>query len=184
MRNWLYEVSIPHGWATLHSAAVQCSSVYLYYIRPESIYMKGMSVRISRISNHTYTYMTWRWSSLDIIFVNPGYLGCLGHPRLIQPLFCFILLYCLFILIKEGMRQGRPTGIRITGSASSAPGAGFVRPPVCPTPPTISSSYGGASGGQLTDCWHQMSSCVQYILFLCCCIVCHMSSMSGLVGAV
>ena len=63
-------------------------------------------------------------------------------------------------------------------------GRGFVRPPVCPTPPTISSSYGGPSGGQLTDCWHQMSSYDQYILFLCCCIVCHMSSMSGLVGAV
>ena len=27
-------------------------------------------------------------------------------------------------------------------------GRGFVRPPVCPTPPALSSFYGGASGGQ------------------------------------
>ena len=54
-------------------------------------------------------------------------------------------------------------------------GQGFVRPPVCPTPPTISSTYGGASGGQLTDCCHQMSSYGQCILFLYCCIVCLMS---------
>ena len=44
-------------------------------------------------------------------------------------------------------------------------GRGFVRPPICPTPPIISSSYGGASGGPLTDCWHQMNSYLQYILF-------------------
>ena len=81
-------------------------------------------------------------------------------------------------------RQGRPTGIRITGSVSSAPGRGFVRPPVCPTPPAICSSYRGASWGQLTDCWHQMSSYDQYILVLCCCILYHMSSRSGLVDAV
>ena len=37
-------------------------------------------------------------------------------------------------------------------------GRGFVRPSICPTPPAISSPYGRASGGQLTDCWHQMSS--------------------------
>ena len=69
--------------------------------------------------------------------------------------------------------QGRSTGIRITGSAFSVPGAGFVRPSVCPT---ISSTYGWASGGQLTDCLHQMSSYDQYILFICC-IVCCMSSV-------
>ena len=32
---------------------------------------------------------------------------------------------------------------------------------------------GGASGGQLKDCLHQMISCVQCILFPCCCIGCH-----------
>ena len=30
-------------------------------------------------------------------------------------------------------------------------GRGFVRPPICPTPPAINSPYGRASGGQLTD---------------------------------
>ena len=54
-------------------------------------------------------------------------------------------------------------------------GGGFVRLPVCPTPPIFSSTYGGALVGQLTDRWHQMSNCDQYILFLCCCIVCRMS---------
>ena len=55
----------------------------------------------------------------------------------------------------------------------SRQGRGFVRPPVCPTPAAFSSAYGGASGGQLTDCWHQMSSYGQYILFLCCyCRIC------------
>ena len=54
-------------------------------------------------------------------------------------------------------------------------GQGFVRPPVCPTPPPISSTYGRASGSQLTDCWHQISSCGQCILCLCYCIVCRMS---------
>ena len=38
--------------------------------------------------------------------------------------------------------------------------------------------------GQLTDCWHQLSSYGQYIIFPCCCIACHMSSMSELVGVV
>ena len=33
-------------------------------------------------------------------------------------------------------------------------GRRFVRPPVCPTPPTIGSTYRGASGGQVKDCWH------------------------------
>ena len=36
-------------------------------------------------------------------------------------------------------------------------GRGFVRPPVCPTPPAVRSAY----GGQLTDCWHRISSCGQ-----------------------
>ena len=64
-------------------------------------------------------------------------------------------------------RQGRPAGIRKTGLASLRQGRGFFRPPVCPTPPAISSPYGGASGGQLTNCWHQMSSYDQYIIFPC-----------------
>ena len=64
-------------------------------------------------------------------------------------------------------RQGRPTGVRITSSASSTPGRGFVKPPLCRTPPTISSAYGGVSRGQLTDCQHQMSSYVQYTLSPC-----------------
>ena len=38
---------------------------------------------------------------------------------------------------------------------------GIVRPNVCPTAPAISSTYEGASGDQLTDCWHQMSNCGQ-----------------------
>ena len=32
-------------------------------------------------------------------------------------------------------------------------------------PPAINSTYGGASRGQLIDCWHQMSSYVQYVLY-------------------
>ena len=60
-------------------------------------------------------------------------------------------------------------------------GRGFVKPPVCPTPPAIHSSYGGASGGQFTDCWHPMSSYGRYILFLCYCIVCHMSLILSLI---
>ena len=39
----------------------------------------------------------------------------------------------LFLTRRPLLRQGRSTGIRITGSASSAPEAGFVRPPVSPT---------------------------------------------------
>ena len=54
---------------------------------------------------------------------------------------------------------------KITDSASSVPGSGFITPPVCPMTPIISSAYGEASVGQLLSCWHQMSSCGQCTLF-------------------
>ena len=92
--------------------------------------------------------------------------------------------HCFFWKRHPLLRQGTPTSIRKTGSASSEPGRGFVRPPVSPTPPTISSTYGGASGDQLTDCWHQMNSYGQCILFFYPCIVCRMLSVSELMGAV
>ena len=48
---------------------------------------------------------------------------------------------------------------------------GVCQTPVYPMPPTISSAYGGASGGQLTNYLHQMSNCGHCIIFPCCCIV-------------
>ena len=53
-----------------------------------------------------------------------------------------------------------------------------------PSHPPSAPPTGGASGGQLTDFWHQVSSCGQYIICPCYFIVCHMSSVNGLVGAV
>ena len=82
-------------------------------------------------------------------------------------------LPCLAFFCKGALFRGKGGSPVLEKPARHLPrqGQGFVRPPVCPTPPAISSSYGGASGGQLTDCWHQMSNYVQCILFLCCCIV-------------
>ena len=55
----------------------------------------------------------------------------------------------------------------------SRQGRGFVRPPVCPTasdPPTEERQEVNSKTAGI-----KMSSCVQYILFPCCYIVCHMS---------
>ena len=70
------------------------------------------------------------------------------------------LLFCKGALFRG---KGGPPVLEKPARHLPRQGRGFVRPPVCPTPPAISSPYGRASGGQLTDCWHQMSSYVQYI---------------------
>ena len=38
-----------------------------------------------------------------------------------------------FLIRRPLFRQGRPIGVKITGSAPSAPGRGLIRPPICPT---------------------------------------------------
>ena len=69
--------------------------------------------------------------------------------------FLFFFFFFLFF-VKGALFRGKEGPPVLEKPARHLPpqGRGFVRPPVCPTPPTIRR----ASGGQLTDCWHQMSS--------------------------
>ena len=40
-------------------------------------------------------------------------------------------------------------------------GQGFIRSPMCPTPPPFCSAYGGSDQGVMVmNCWHQKSNCV------------------------
>ena len=77
-----------------------------------------------------------------------------------QAIFLQLVLGPQFFFVKGALFWGKGDPPVLEEPARHFPhqGRGFVTPPVCPTSPTIHSSYGEASGGQLTNCLHQMKS--------------------------